>query len=221
MPEPAAGVCALVLAAGQGQRFRAARDEDKLLAGLELDGTTRPVLEHVLHAAVGAAERTRVLVRQCNRPLRTRLAETAWPDECVIQPVLPGGVGDSLALGAAGQDPALGFLIVLGDMPWVRRATFAALAAAIRPNRLVVPVYRGCPGHPRGVGRNFRSQLLECRGDRGLASLFASERVTQVAVDDPGVLRDVDHPEDLFAASGMERGKHPGSRTHNARDGSP
>jgi molybdenum cofactor cytidylyltransferase len=48
-----------------------------------------------------------------------------------------------------------------------------------------------------GFGRSFGAALMALSGDRGAKALFAQARVVEVAVDDPGVLWDVDVPASL------------------------
>ena len=70
-------VTAIVLAAGQGSRFRAAAgaDQDKLLADcIGLDGVTRPVIEQVLMNLPGRVVR-RWLVTSPDRLAVIRLAK--------------------------------------------------------------------------------------------------------------------------------------------------
>jgi molybdenum cofactor cytidylyltransferase len=199
MTETATGVVALVMAAGHGRRFRAECNQDKLLSELDTSDFSGPVLAHVLRGLAGRVERILVVVRQDNHPLRRILdQELAWTG-CCQHRVGEGGMGDSLASGAAQLDPTAGYLIVLGDMPFVSSTTIERVSAAIRPDSLVVPVYRGRPGHPRGVGRDFRAALLAAGGEAGAAALFRSGLVTPVEVDDPGILQDIDQPADLQA----------------------
>jgi molybdenum cofactor cytidylyltransferase len=48
-----------------------------------------------------------------------------------------------------------------------------------------------------GFGRSFGPGLQALTGDRGARPLFKQGRVIEVAVDDPGVLWDIDVPEAL------------------------
>jgi len=112
------------------------------------------------------------------------------------------GMGASLAWGIA-QGPADGYLIALGDMPWIRPETIAAVAEALREGApLVRPFHEGRPGHPVGFGAGFRSELMACGGDRGARHLLDDhiDRMEALDVSDPGVLADVDRPGDLPVA---------------------
>ncbi|MGC2038161.1 MAG: nucleotidyltransferase family protein, partial [Paraburkholderia caledonica] len=45
----------------------------------------------------------------------------------------------------------------------------------------------------------YRDALLRLDGDSGARSLLGSERVMRLDVDDAGILRDIDTPDDLRA----------------------
>jgi molybdenum cofactor cytidylyltransferase len=55
----------------------------------------------------------------------------------------------------------------------------------------------GRRGNPVGFGRVHLQALLALQGDRGARGLLQSCPVTEVAVDDPGIFRDIDTPADL------------------------
>lgn len=213
VPDPGAGVTALVLAAGRGSRYRAACAPDaqphKLLASLNCAEQSGPVLGRTLQALDGLVERTLVLLREDDLALHQWAA--SWPETSGLQwySLDSDGLGHSLAQGAARERPQRGYLVVLGDMPFVKRETFQRILACIEPSRLVVPVFAERRGHPRGIGSAFRESLLQCRGDRGAGHLFepAEAPIDELRVDDPGVLKDVDYPVDLSQA--IPRPVHP------------
>lgn len=191
---PEAGVCAIVLAAGLGSRFRQESDEDKLLAPLDPGCASPAVLQATLTALGSVAERLLVVVRRDNPALLAAVA--GWRADAQVLAIDTDGLGTSLAQGVAACPAERGWLVVLGDMPYIRRETHAQLAAALEPGRLLLPTHNGRPGHPRGIGAEFGSQLRALGGDRGAQSLFASAEVRRLAVDDPGILRDIDRPGD-------------------------
>lgn len=113
------------------------------------------------------------------------------------------GMGSSLACGVAAVRDADGWLVALGDMPWIAPATVAALAAALRAgSEIVAPVYRGQRGHPVGFAARYAAALASLHGDEGARAVLREHRdaIHLVAVDDPGVLGDVDRQEDLLRA---------------------
>lgn len=189
----------IVLAAGQGTRFRqvAGSDRDKLLADCAgRDGAVRSVIEQVL-VSVPAGLAKRVLVTTEDRPQVIRMAQ-AYGFEIVL--VESTGMGDSIAAGVAACPQLAGWLITLGDMPFILPATVEQVVAGLSDDGINVPVINGEFGHPVAFGRGFGPGLMALSGDRGAKPLFASAKVVEVPVDDPGVLWDVDAPEALVFA---------------------
>jgi molybdenum cofactor cytidylyltransferase len=106
-------------------------------------------------------------------------------------------LGDSIAAGVQACPDLDGWLIVLGDMPFILPSSIERVAAGIREDGISVPVLAGEYGHPVGFGRGFGPKLMGLTGDRGAKVLFAGAQVVEVPVDDPGVTWDVDVPEAL------------------------
>jgi molybdenum cofactor cytidylyltransferase len=193
MSEP---VGVIVLAAGQGSRFRqvAGADKDKLLADCTgRDGTVRSVIEQVL-VNVPVSLDKRVLVTTEDRPQVIRMAQ-AYGFEIVL--IESSGMGDSIAAGVAACPNLGGWMIVLGDMPFILPSSIEQVVAGIAEDSVSVPVHAGKYGHPVGFGRSFGAGLAGLSGDHGAKPLFARGRVVELAVDDPGVVWDVDVPEAL------------------------
>lgn len=190
------GVCTVVLAAGQGSRYRAANDEDKLLAPSLSDTWSPPVIGATLLSLLGLAERTVVVVDQNNQPLRGWLEANASRLRVDVFPINTSGLGHSLSQAVARFPARRGWLVALGDMPYVREETLCKVAAAIDESSLVVPMFDGRRGHPRGIGTAHWAALLDLDGENGAQALFSQERVTEITADDPGVLQDVDVPQD-------------------------
>ena len=67
--------------------------------------------------------------------------------------------------------------------------------------RIVAPAYRGERGHPVGFAAALRDELLACKGDEGARSLIKRHHaeIRLLAVDDPGVVFDIDRREDVPA----------------------
>ncbi|MBM7061478.1 nucleotidyltransferase family protein [Pseudomonas sp. UL073] len=187
MPE----VIALLLAAGSASRF----GSDKRRARLT-DGCT------LLAASLTSARRVFAEVYVLLRPEDDALA-LGLPADCPLLrcPDAALGLGHSLAAGvqALAAQPAEAIAVLLGDMPWLAEASLRQLCAAAHPERIVFPLYQGQRGHPVLFGRAFWPALQQLRGDQGARALLQahSEACHGVALDDPGVLRDVDTPADL------------------------
>jgi molybdenum cofactor cytidylyltransferase len=115
------------------------------------------------------------------------------------------GMGRSLSVGARALPPDTDAVVVgLADMPDVSSATINALVAAWRPlgpQGIVAPVFDGRRGHPVVLGAFYIPALCCLGGDRGARSILQeyADNLTLVDVNDPGVLIDIDVPEDLRA----------------------
>ncbi|QKS85331.1 nucleotidyltransferase family protein [Pseudomonas bijieensis] len=186
----------IILAAGSGSRFRqvAGPDKDKLLADCTgRDGAVRSVIEQVLVNLPASLEK-RVLVTSPERPQAIRMAQAYGCDFVELD---SPGLGDSIAAGVQACPDLDGWLILLGDMPFILPSSIEQVVAGIREDGISVPVLAGEYGHPVGFGREFGAKLMALTGDRGAKVLFAGARVVEVPVDDPGVTWDVDVPEAL------------------------
>lgn len=97
-----------------------------------------------------------------------------------------------------------GFVIALADMPYISPHTTATIANKLDEGAtIVVPTYQGKRGHPVGFSAKFRGELEKLHGDEGARSILKrySASVTSVALDDVGILVDIDTPEDLQSKS--------------------
>ena len=184
----------ILLAAGRGRRFDPSGERNKLLQVLP-DG------ELVVAASA------RVLLS-----VLPRVVAVVPPDD--------GGVGDALrALGCevstcldadSGMAASLvhairhslpqadAWLVALGDMPFVAPRTLHALLDALAAGAgIAAPLHGGRRGNPVAFGAVHLPALLALEGEHGARALLGSASVTQVEVDDPGILRDIDTPSDL------------------------
>ena len=187
---------AIVLAAGQGSRFRAeaGADQDKLLADcVGRDGVMRPVIEQVLVNLPDSLV-ARWLVTSPDRTEVIRLAEAYG---CQVLLLQSAGMGESIAAAVAASASADGWLVVLGDMPFIQSSSIERVIEVLEEDGISVPVQVGEYGHPVAFGRALGPDLMALTGDRGGKPLFARARVREVQVEDAGVLWDVDLPKRL------------------------
>jgi molybdenum cofactor cytidylyltransferase len=98
-------------------------------------------------------------------------------------------------------------LIHLTDHPTVKAETFAAVVDAYRQSKkpIVIARHGGRRGHPVLFDRSLFAELLDAPEDQGARVVVNADasRVVYVDVDDPGILLDLDTPEDL-ARAGLE-----------------
>lgn len=182
-------VAALVLAAGSSRRFGA----DKRMAPLA-DGRT--LLASALALPCALLAETWVVVRPDDDvQVFGLLAPVNW----VRSHAHASGMGHSLASGVQAlleESQAQAVAIFLGDMPWLRAESVRTLMCQADPARIVVPCVVGQRGHPVIIGRDFWPELADLTGDQGAREVLRahSDAVHEIALDDPGLLRDVDTP---------------------------
>lgn len=189
---------AIVLAAGLGTRFGGA----KLLAPFQ----GRPLIAGALAAALESPAASVVIVIGTDD---AQLEATALnlghgAEVRVVKVTDPArGMGASLAAAARATPTDLdGVFVFLGDMPLVPASVPEALAAALSgPDRIVAPIHTGQRGHPVLFGGDWIPALRSLDGDSGAQALIrqAGDRFIAIETGDPGVLFDVDCPEDLAA----------------------
>jgi molybdenum cofactor cytidylyltransferase len=183
-------IVGLLLAAGSARRF----GSDKLSHSLP----------HGVAIAVQAARHLRPQVCRVVavvKPGALELSRNLAAEGCevVVCDNAAEGMGASLACAARAAGPADGYLVALGDMPFVRPSSIAAVRDALAAGApLAAPFWRARRGHPVGIAGRFRAELLALRGDEGAKALLgAGHRLAKIAVGDPGVIRDIDTPADL------------------------
>lgn len=189
-------LCALVLAAGLGSRYQAVagKGASKLLAPcIGRDGVERPVLGQVLSNLQGVVDKCLLVTRHGQH----EIARLARQYTCELVLLDSPGMGDSIAAAVAMAPDCAGWLVVLGDMPFILPSTLQSVANSLQADAISVPLYQGERGHPVGFGRQLGPGLMALSGDQGARRLFKSARVQSIEVSDPGVLWDVDVPQAL------------------------
>lgn len=190
---PARRVVGILLAAGKGKRFDAGGQRSKLMQALPSGEMVAVASAKVLRAIL---PQVIAVVRPGADDLAAELSATGC--EVVQCADAEHGMGVSLAYALSHGRDADGWVIALADMPYVRTGTISALVEALHHGAdIVAPVFQGKRGNPVGFGALHLPQLLALDGDQGARNILAKNPVTAVAVDDAGILRDIDTPEDL------------------------
>jgi len=196
-------VTGILLAAGAGRRFGVHRGAHKLLQPLP---GGEPLAVAAGRNLIAAVPGSIAVVRAGDLRLAAALAAVGL--RIVEHPGADGGLGTSLAAGVAATPDAAGWLIALGDMPWVQPETISALAQALAAGAsLVAPICAGRRGHPVGFAALWADRLLNLKGDQGARDLIAAQagQLLLLPTADPGVLLDVDTPADLDACTSINR----------------
>lgn len=185
---------AVVTAAGSAERFGG----KKLLTPIDgeplLDRTIRALLDGGVAeviVVVGRDARTE-LERDVNAMLDPRVRTVENPDPS-------RGMFSSIQEGVA-QANGDTILVMPGDMPFVSPETVRAVIAAFerRPG-IVSPRYRGKRGHPVALPQSLSEEIRAADPRATLHDVIHAHTDIRVDVDvdDPGINRDVDRPEDL------------------------
>jgi CTP:molybdopterin cytidylyltransferase MocA len=185
-------VAGLVLAAGAGSRFGAAKQLARFRG--------RPLVERPLQAMAGAgldgvfvvlgAEADRI-AGEADLAGAEVVRCTGWAD----------GQSASLRAGLRAADAAGAgaVVVVLADQPLVEAAAIRRVVATWAGEPAVQARYRGVPGHPTLLARALWPRLSALEGDRGAGELLRGEAVTRVDCDGLGSADDADTPEELAA----------------------
>jgi molybdenum cofactor cytidylyltransferase len=187
----------ILLAAGRGRRFDPSGVQNKLLQTLRGDdGDEDVVVAASAKHMLAALPRVLAVVREGDDKVAALLGSLGCEVRVCVDADL--GMAESLMTAIEFTKGAEGWLIGLGDMPHVRPETMRALAATIeRGARIAAPVYDGRRGNPVAFSAYHLPLLLALEGDQGARAILKSHAVSEVAVGDAGVIRDIDTPGDL------------------------
>ncbi len=188
---------AIVLAAGRSRRFGGDKRKALLPNG-------RMVIEQTIESILPHFEHILVVLRDDDQALADDL-QTLSKDSALrtyLSPQSDQGMGHNLANAIQQVTDWEGAFVFLADMPYLTGETITQLKLRLRPDNCVVPLYDNRRGHPVGFGKNFFSEIANLVGDQGAKPIMTAHpnSIIQVAVDDDGVLRDIDTPRDIDTA---------------------
>lgn len=186
-------IAGIILAAGYATRFggnKLMHEIHGVPIGVLSARAVRRALTHVVAVIHPGDERLRAAL----------LAENV---DVVVCDNADEGMGMSIACGVRASQDASGWLIALGDMPYIEAETISDVAEQVAHGAVIVaPEYGGVRGHPVGFLRQFGPELMALRGDTGARDLLVrySSLVITLHTQDRGILRDIDTAEDLMSA---------------------
>ena len=190
---------AVVLAGGAGARFGGGKLTHPWRDGALIDGAlaaafAAPVrtVTVVTGADSGVEAAARAFAERIGDASRLRIVHCEDHAE---------GMGATLRTGIASLPPdAAGAYVFLGDMPAIPRSILPALAAALGAGvPAAAPRHDGQRGHPVLFSAALFPQLRTLTGDQGARDVLRAlgDGLVLVDTDDPGVLFDVDRPDQL------------------------
>jgi molybdenum cofactor cytidylyltransferase len=191
---------AIVLAAGRSSRFGRPK-------ALLPDGAGQPFAARLAASfKAGGAEALVIVAQPDDQDLRrtiepflpfARIVENADPDRGQLSSLLE-------ALEAVDRPGVRGIMLTLVDMPLVQPSTIARLreVALHGAASIVRPVHHGRHGHPVVFMRATFDALRRADPSMGAKAVVRAHPVVDVAVDDRGVIEDVDTPDDYVRVFG-------------------
>lgn len=194
---PSRDVIAIVPAAGESRRM----GRPKLI--LPIGG--RSVIARVVEALLeGGVSRVIVVVPTADRPESAsiaRSAEDAGGEVVVCHETTPDMRATvTLGLRSLGAIEPIGWLLAPGDSPALSARIVSAVLARFGedPSRIVVPTHAWRRGHPVAFPRATIDAVLRLPPDQGIDALVrsAGDRLSLLEVAEPGILDDLDTPED-------------------------
>jgi len=180
-------VAAIVPAAGSAERFGGRKLFADLRGSTLIERTVASLRDGGVHEIV-------LVVGPETGPLLDA------PDvRTVLNPDPGRGMFSSLQAGLA-DVRADAILVLPGDMPFVSPATIRSLLHAFEARGgIVSPRCAGKRGHPVVLPPALREEIMSADPGGTLHHVLAAHREERIDldVDDRGVLRDIDRPEDL------------------------
>jgi CTP:molybdopterin cytidylyltransferase MocA len=186
---------AVILAAGEGQRLGGA-----CKATLSTQGGKTFVQAVAEAARAGGCGRV-VVVAADPHLEATRKAAEGVCDDVVVNPDPSRGMSSSILVGLAALDPS-SFDVALVwpvDVPYVKPETVASVLKDSTRERIVIPTYLGHGGHPTAFGADVWPEFEPAMAHQGAKTVLHKDpsRVARIALVDPGLVKDIDTPEDL------------------------
>lgn len=193
----------IFLAAGSGSRFGSDKRQQPMAQGNSL-------LETSLQLYLPSYPQVVVVLRPGDETLAEQLLAARSASnilEVVFAEQAADGMGHSVACGAAAllaieHEPY--FTVALADMPYVLPSTVQRLQQVCLDSQhpfIVQPTYQGKPGNPVSFSANYLQNFTQLAGDQGARAMLQSNRdqLQRIPVDDPGVLQDIDRPNDILS----------------------
>jgi molybdenum cofactor cytidylyltransferase len=189
---------AIVLAAGRSRRFGGDKRKAKL-------PNSKMLIQQSVETALSCFDVVTLVLRCGDNEFSTELSLLINNPKLSIfhAPNSSLGMGHSLGSSIQEVNHWEGVFVFLADMPYLRQATIHHLKETFTANQMsnpiVAPTFEGHLGHPVGFAACYFDELAALTRDKGAKSVMNAntEKLVEVTVDDPGVLKDVDTPEDL------------------------
>lgn len=199
----------ILLAAGTGRRFEksmpanAIASKDKLLNVLPEHQNANPnsqqrILECSARALIAALPDSIAVVQPHQVERQHMLNDLGFTVVKSTRAIAGMGYAIADAVGASAQ--ANGWLIALGDMPWVSTDLIQSICKQVtEPMDIAAPRFNGKRGQPVAFGAHWFDALFALEGDVGARALLKTEPVQWLDWHDNSIHRDIDTIADLLS----------------------
>jgi molybdenum cofactor cytidylyltransferase len=181
---------AIILAGGESERF----GQNKLL--LPLNGKT--VLENTVDRfSDGSIQEVLVVVGRLAGDYQKTIGikKIKW----IFNPDCSTGMSSSVRAGIRCLSPDCDAVFFTpADIPTFRRDTVTAMMHRFVSDRIVIPEYHGHKGHPVLLDKSIAQECLTLPSEKVLYDVIHNREnsVARLAVEDEGILIDIDTMED-------------------------
>jgi len=153
------------------------------------------ILDAIFRTSIGE---TIVVVGHHQKEIEAAVRVPAPHKSFVLNPDYEKGMITSFQTGirALSRNTSGAFLFLV-DHPLVEPATIESLIMNLAPNRIVLPTFEGRRGHPVLFSSDVLEEILALPSTEGANIVVRRdpERIIEVPVSAPGILVDVDTPE--------------------------
>jgi molybdenum cofactor cytidylyltransferase len=195
-------ISAILLAAGESRRMGSAK------ALLHYQGQT--FLARICNAFLSAGVDELIVVLGARADELRQALPTHRKLRSVVNPRYSLGQLSSLMVGiGALSSESEATLVNLVDHPLVEVETIKALMTSFRtaPLPILIASYQGRRGHPVLFSSQVYGEILAAPLDQGAKVVVRKDptRVREIPLDDPGILADIDTPEDYARFVGLKK----------------
>ncbi len=184
---------AILLAAGESRRMRVPK---ALLAYSE----SETFLQHLVEVFESAGCRTLAVVGAGAE----QIARAHPSLELVLNPSWESGQYSSALVGLkeAAARNAQRVLLHPVDTPMLQPSSIRTLLSGLGQGEAIAPEYRGAPGHPLVLSAEGARVIAEQKSAPHLEAALRFVKLRQISVDDPGVVTNLNTPEEYQRAFG-------------------
>jgi molybdenum cofactor cytidylyltransferase len=188
---------AIILAAGSSKRM----GSQKLLLPFGNSTMIETVIDHVLQSNVDSI----VVVLGADHEKVRKIIDPLSVEVCLNENHESGMLSSVVCGFNALPDDTGTALVFLGDQPAISPAVTNAVIEAYNESLhgIVIPVHDHRRGHPLLVDYKYKREIERLDLEQGLRSLMHHfpQDVLEVDVNEPGILTDIDTPEDYDKAT--------------------